>query len=217
MSYRLLALDPNSQHMSLSVLRKIRDLVNAGAAVVGAKPQESPSLSDNQAEFRTIADQVWGSLPARARSMPTRPWRKHLLAMQVAPDFEYSKPQADTNLLFVHRKLPDGEIYWVNNRANRKENLDATFRVTGKAAEIWHPETGKTEPASIRLQADTRRSRCGWSRPTRCSWSSARRPLRHRARVPARVETALATVDGPWDVSFQPDRGAPARDHASTA
>ena len=52
MSYRVLALDPNSQHMSLGVLRKIRDLVKAGAVVVGPKPVESPSLADNQAEFR---------------------------------------------------------------------------------------------------------------------------------------------------------------------
>ena len=47
MSYRVLALDPNSQHMPLAVLRKIRDLVNAGAVVVGPKPIESPSLADD--------------------------------------------------------------------------------------------------------------------------------------------------------------------------
>ena len=43
MSYRVLALDPNSQHMSLPVLRKIRDLVNAGAVVVGPKPRRVPA------------------------------------------------------------------------------------------------------------------------------------------------------------------------------
>ena len=52
MSYTLLALDPNSRHMSLSVLRKIRDLVDAGASVVGPKPIDSPSLSDDQAEVQ---------------------------------------------------------------------------------------------------------------------------------------------------------------------
>jgi hypothetical protein len=54
-------------------------------------------------------------------------------------------------LLFVHRKLAGGDIYWVNNRQARVEILDATFRVTGKAAEIWHPDTGVTEPASYRM------------------------------------------------------------------
>jgi hypothetical protein len=63
MQYRVLALDPRSRHMSLPVLKKIRDLVFAGAVVVGAKPVDSPSLSDNQADFRKIVDQVWGSGP----------------------------------------------------------------------------------------------------------------------------------------------------------
>ncbi|MCX6572351.1 MAG: glycosyl hydrolase, partial [Candidatus Aminicenantes bacterium] len=45
MSYRLLALDANSRHMPLAVLRKIRDLVSAGAVVAGAKPVDSPSLA----------------------------------------------------------------------------------------------------------------------------------------------------------------------------
>jgi len=38
MRYRVLALDPNSRHMSLPVLRKIRELVAAGAGVAGPKP-----------------------------------------------------------------------------------------------------------------------------------------------------------------------------------
>ena len=29
--------------------------------------------------------------------------------------------------------------------------------------------------------------------------------------MPARVETAIATIEGPWEVSFQAERGAPAR------
>jgi len=51
-SYRLLVLDPNSQHMPLPVLLKIRDMVEAGAMVLGPKPIDSPSLSDDQNEFQ---------------------------------------------------------------------------------------------------------------------------------------------------------------------
>ncbi len=47
MSYRVLALDPYSIHMSLPVLRSIRALVNQGAVVVGPKPVNTPSLADN--------------------------------------------------------------------------------------------------------------------------------------------------------------------------
>src|SRR5216683_3131719 len=60
MRYRVLALDPFSQHMSLPVLRKIRDLVRAGAVVCGPKPIATPSLSDDTTEFQGILDQLWG-------------------------------------------------------------------------------------------------------------------------------------------------------------
>ena len=67
MSYRVLALDPNGQHMPLAVLRKIRDMVNGGAVVVGPKPIDSPSLSDDQAEFRRSPTSFGEALPERAR------------------------------------------------------------------------------------------------------------------------------------------------------
>jgi hypothetical protein len=82
MGYRVLALDPNSQHMSLAVLRKIRDLVNAGAVVVGSKPIESPSQADDQMEFKTIADQLWGERdPVRGRSQGIERQGRGLLSL----------------------------------------------------------------------------------------------------------------------------------------
>ena len=42
MAYRVLVLDPRSRHMSLPVLRKIRDMVRQGAIVVGSKPVGQP-------------------------------------------------------------------------------------------------------------------------------------------------------------------------------
>ena len=69
----------------------------------------------------------------------------------MAPDFDYTKPESDTRILFVHRKLADGDIYFVDNRNDRDETVDASFRVTGKAPELWHAETGKSEPASYKI------------------------------------------------------------------
>jgi len=210
MSYRLLALDANSRHMSLPVLRKIRDLVNAGAAVVGPKPVESPSLSDDQGEFQAIADQIWTS-PGKGKVYATQTVAEALAAAQVMPDFEYTKPQTGANLLFVHRTLPDGEIYWVNNRANRTEDLDAAFRVTGKAAEIWHPDTGKTEPASYKISGG-RTTVSLRLEPADAVFVVFRKAAAATSRtVAAPVETSLSTVEGPWELAFQADRGAPAR------
>ena len=88
--------------------------MNAGAAVVGPKPIDSPSLSDDQAEFQTIASQLWGpetgeQLTARARFTPDRLWRKRWLRSRSSPTSNTPSRSNDTSLLFVHRKLADGE------------------------------------------------------------------------------------------------------------
>jgi alpha-L-rhamnosidase len=59
-SYRVLYLGPMSRRMTLPVLRKIRELVSAGAIVVGNKPLDSPSLADDPAAFRSLVDELWG-------------------------------------------------------------------------------------------------------------------------------------------------------------
>src|SRR5262249_16810802 len=61
MSYEVLVLDDNAKKMSLPVLRKIRDLAKAGATIAGIRPEKTPSLSDNQAEFAALVKEVWGA------------------------------------------------------------------------------------------------------------------------------------------------------------
>jgi hypothetical protein len=205
MSYRVLVLDPRTKQMSLPVLRKIQELVQAGAVVVGSKPVTTPSLSDDLEAFQTIVNQVWGS--GRIYSGAAAALR----AMQAAPDFEYTKPQPDTNLLFVHRRLADGEIYWVDNRNDRAETLDATFRVHGKAAELWHADSGKREESCYRVEGvrTTVPLRLG---PYESVFVVFRKPATRPSRnVPREIETQADTVEGAWTVSFQPNRGAPAR------
>jgi len=213
MRYRVLALDPFSQHMSLPVLRKIRELVQAGAIVVGLKPIGTPSLSDDPKEFQSIADQLWGSgsgnSVGKGKVYGDQKLGDVLAAIQVAPDFGYTKPQADTNLLFVHRKLVDGDLYFVNNRNDRDEAVDAKFRVQGKSAEFWHSDTGKIEPASYK-STDGHTTVPLHLEP----WGTIFVVFRHDARavsrsLPTIVEQPITTLEGPWDVAFQSDRGAP--------
>ncbi|MDR3735470.1 MAG: glycosyl hydrolase, partial [Acidobacteriaceae bacterium] len=60
MSYRVLGLDPYSQHMSLPVMRAIHKLVFEGAVVAGPKPIDDPSLADDQAEFAKLSGELFG-------------------------------------------------------------------------------------------------------------------------------------------------------------
>ncbi len=212
MRYRVLALDPNSRHMSLPVLRKIRELVAAGAVVAGPKPASTPSLSDDQAEFRRLADELWGADGKGAKTITSDASLGDVLSrLGVPPDFEHTKPQADTVLLAVHRSLSDGELYFVNNRNDRDEDLEATFRVSGKEAEIWHADTGNREPASFKI-ANGRTTVPLHLEPWGAVFVVFRKPAASSARaLPASTEKALETVAGAWDVRFQSGRGAPDR------
>jgi hypothetical protein len=209
LSYRLLALDPNSQRMSLAVLRKIRDLVEAGAVVVGPKPVESPSLADRQAEFRAIADKLWGRDVGRGKAYGGQTIAEALGRLQVAADFAYTKPRQDTSLNFVHRQLAEGDVYWVSNTNSRPEILEATFRVEGKAPELWHAETGVSEPAAYSI-ANGRTTVPLRLDPNGAVFVVFRGPANEPSRtLTGPSEALLASITGGWDLAFQPGRGAP--------
>ena len=156
MNYRVLALDPYSKHMSLPVLRGIYKLVEQGAVVAGEKPTDTPSLADDAAEFKKLNDELFGDgtgvhSVGKGKVYAGQNAEAALKALNVAPDFDHTKPQSDTRILFVHRKLADADIYFLDNRNDRDETVDASFRVTGKAPELWYAETGKSQPASYNI------------------------------------------------------------------
>jgi hypothetical protein len=131
-------------------------------------------------------------------------------ALHVAPDFDYARSESDANLLFVHRKLTDGDLYFVNNRSDNSANVEAVFRVAGRAPELWHPETGKSEPSSYKM-ADGRTTIPLKLEPRGTVFVVFRKATAETSRtLPEKTETELMTVAGPWTVSFQPGRGAPA-------
>jgi len=214
MSYRLLGLDPYSKHMSLPVLRALHKLVEEGATVAGPKPTNDPSLADDEAEFHKLADDLFGDGSGEHAVGKGKVYAGQTLAevlpkLNLAPDFDYTKPEPDTSLLFVHRRLDDADVYFVDNRSDRSESLDATFRVTGKQPELWHAETGATEAASYTI------SEGHTTVPLKLEpWGTVfvvfRKPAQASSHtLQARVETTLSTIEGSWSVAFQPDRGAP--------
>jgi hypothetical protein len=215
MRYRVLVLDPYSRHMSLPVLRAIHSLVNAGAVVAGPKPTDTPSLADDQAEFNRLNDELFGDgagvhSVGKGKVYAGQDAASALQALNVAPDFEHTRPLPDTRIEFVHRKLAGGDVYFLDNRNDRDETFSATFRVTGKAPELWHAETGKTEPASYTI-ANGRTTVPLHLGPWGTVFVVFRKPATAPSlTLPRVVETKLSTLDGPWSVAFQPGRGAPA-------
>jgi hypothetical protein len=214
MSYRVLGLAPYSRHMSLPVLQAIDKLVEAGATVAGPKPADDPSLADNQADFHRLADKLFGNgtgvhKVGKGKVYAGEQPGKVFKSLGVAPDFDYTKPESDTTLLFVHRKLRDGDLYFVDNRNNRNERVEATFPVDGKTPELWHPDTGRIEPASFKIASGRTTVPLDLG-PWGTVFVVFRKPTNATSHtLPERVRTQLATLKGPWEVSFPPDLGAP--------
>ena len=183
--------------------------------VAGPKPIDDPSLADDHAEFTKLNNELFGDGTGvhhvgKGAVYAGQKLDEVFNELHVAKDFDYTKPEADTRLLFAHRKLADGDLYFVDNRNDRSEQVDATFRVTGKTPELWHADTGKTEPASFKI-ADGRTTVPLKLEPWGSVFVVFRKSTTETSRtLPATTENLLATVDGPWKLSFQPDRGAPA-------
>jgi hypothetical protein len=201
--------------MSLPVLRAIHKLVEDGAVVAGPKPSIDPSLADDQSEFNKLNHDLFGDGTGVRKVGKGTVYAGQNLgdvfkAMNVAPDFDYTKPEADARLLFVHRKLADGDLYFVDNRHDRSEQVNATFRVTGKAPELWYAETGKSEPVSFKIANGSTTVPLNLE-----PWGTVFVVFRNATHetshtLPAEAQTQLVSVEGPWTVNFPANLGAPA-------
>ncbi len=214
MSYKVLGLDPYSKHMSLPVLRAIEKLVKDGATVAGPKPSDDPSQADDQAEFDRINSELFGDgtgvhTVGQGKVYAGQSLADVFNALKVAPDFDFTKPESDTRLLFVHRKVQDGDLYFVDNRGDHDATVDASFRVTGKAPQLWYAETGTSKPVSYKI-ADGRTTVPLHLEPWGTVFVVFRKATSESSQtLPKVTESKAADVEGPWKVSFEPDRGAP--------
>jgi hypothetical protein len=213
-SYRLLGLAPYSSHMSLPVLRAIHKLVKDGATIAGMKPVDDPSLADNQSEFQTLANELFGAGHGvhhigKGTVYAGSTVAEAFAAMHVLPDFSYSNSEKVGPLQFIHRNRDDGDIYFVDNRSDSPAHVDAVFRVTGRVPQLWRADTGKIAPVSYSI-ADGRTTVPLNLEPwgtVFVVFGSRAAEKSHTFREP--VETKLAMVNGPWDLAFRPDRGEP--------
>ncbi len=219
MSYRLLVL-PQGERMRPELLRKIRELVAGGATVVGPRPVQSPSLAgqpEGDRDVRALAAELWGDLDGVSRTL--RQYGKGkvvwglsldetLTSVGIAKDFEYARG-LEAELAWIHRRAGDVDIYYVANLADRAQRLDARFRVSGREAEIWRPDTGEIEAAGHAPAKD------GTVVPLELSQREAvfvvfRRAATSPSRAqPSATTSTLATLDGAWDLRFAPGLGAP--------
>jgi hypothetical protein len=219
MSYRILVL-PQTDRLRPELLRKLRELVAGGATVVGPRPSKSPSLMGypaSDAEAAQLAAELWGDIDGVSRNYNRigkgqvvygLPLTDVLKSINLASDFEYAGG-LDADVAWMHRRTETADIYYVANLSDQARNLQTRFRVAGKTAEIWRPDTGAIEPAgysiadgltTVPLQLDERE----------LVFVVFRQPTPQQARpIQTPSTSVLATIAGPWDMTFPPNLGAP--------
>jgi len=160
MSYRLLVL-PEGTTMTVGLLRKIRDLVEQGARVMGPRPERAPDLGnypESDEEVRRLAHEVWGDVDGqtvksrsfgRGRVYWTQPLRPVLDELGISPDFEHTARTRDAAINYIHRRIGDAEVYFVANLRRRSEEMVCSFRVGGRRPELWDAATGQTRPGPV--------------------------------------------------------------------
>ena len=223
-SYRVLVL-PRQTTMRPALLRKIRDLVQAGATVLGAPPTQSPSLQDYpraDEQVRTLATELWGSAAVGARGAHSlgrgrvlwgQSLTEVLAGLQSVPDIEFGGAAPDASLLFTHRSSADAEIYFVSNQKDRAERVAGIFRVAGRQPELWDAVSGERRDLPEWRQ-DAGRTTVPLEFLGRQSWFVVfRRPATRSAQAGINfpATTGLATLGGDWEVSFDPRWGGPAK------
>lgn len=130
-----------------------------------------------------------------------------LKSMGVSKDFQSPAP-----LRFAHRSHSDAEIYYVSNPTAEKLETTADFRVSGSKPQLWHPITGEIrslpqfEPLASGIRVPLR------FEPHESYFvifpkSASEQAVNKGVNFPSMQTTA--TIDGPWQVSFDPKRGGP--------
>ncbi len=195
MTNRMMVVDLDDEAVPAAALRKISNCRGNGVPVVlGArKPQRAIGLANHpqsDKEVQRVADALWAKPSNFAEAMD---------AKRLLPDFEGPFD-------WTHRRDGNTEIYFVAG----KGTADCTFRVMDKKPELWDPVTGKVTAATNWRFTYDERTVVTLTLPENGSvfvvFRTADLP-RQTAPPPPPVEMAL---DGPWRVSFEPGRGAPA-------
>ena len=160
MSYRLIVL-PQKTTMRPEVLQKLRDFVAQGGAILGEPPTHSPSLQNYPAcdqKITALAAQMWGKAAGKSekpvalgkgRVFRGENLQSVLTQLDTPPDVSGLQSVLPAQVLFTHRRTADAEIYFLSNQSDRSLTLAPSFRVTGRAPELWDAVTGERQPQAI--------------------------------------------------------------------
>ena len=152
----------DSKEMLLSTVKKLKELVLAGAVILGDKPLGSPSLMDDEndiKELSLITDELWGNTSEGVKQVGKGKvyWGKSLDAVleaeRIAQDVIVPD---DLNIKWIHRETADAHIYFVASNHDKPVDAALSFRIKDMYPQLWNAFNGEQQEAKIWSTSDDR-------------------------------------------------------------
>jgi hypothetical protein len=196
--YRVLVL-PAVDRLPVATYEKVLAFAQHGGIVLATErtPATGPGLmhaEEDSAKLKQISQALFHSGVATAHFVADEKMLGAELARALPPDIKVSP--ATPEIGFIHRKLPDGDLYFVANTSNETKHVRAQFRNAAGHAELWDAFTGEVsalaDPAGIDLDLEAYGSRLIFFTDAAAS----------AAPPPVRRETVKSDLSQHWHVWF---------------
>ncbi|MEN8202316.1 MAG: glycosyl hydrolase [Bacteroidota bacterium] len=232
-SYHLLVL-PKVRSMTPALITKIESLVSQGATIIGNPADQSPGLQDYpdcDKEVRSVSTNMWGSFEIPASESEIKYGKglilwggdysnpdgdelypnyqataKYLNAKGIKPDFT-----GDGTVRYIHKRLPDSDLYFVSNRTNMDNRVTCQFRAEG-TPELWNPMNGEIRAIPDFTATDGITSIPLQFEPYESYFIVFHLDTKHKGKnggINFHPKKELFTLEGAWEVAFDPQWGGP--------
>jgi hypothetical protein len=197
---------PGLVGMPLADLEQLAAFVSGGGSVIATRrlPKVAYGPSEDTPRLRRLVRQLFGpGRHGKGRAVLVADEGDAFAAALrdcLPPDLPLDRP--DPDVAFVHRRLADGDIWFVANFAGEATVLTARFGGAGRGVEMWDPVTG-----------DRGAGRDGHL-PLNAFGSVVVRVTPRAAAGPApaeRLESNAVGIPGPWELAVpgEPPRTLP--------
>ncbi|MBI5387775.1 MAG: hypothetical protein HZA90_24195 [Verrucomicrobia bacterium] len=146
-------------------------------------------------------------------------WGKTMAALLaadgLAPDLEFRGSSPDAKFNWIHRRDGGTDIFFVSNQKAARASAEIAFRTAGRQPELWDAVTGAIRPLPEFREADGRALVPVRFEPRQSFFIVFRQAAGTQPELQRERNFAdsfkMAELAGPWEVSFDPKWGGPAK------
>jgi hypothetical protein len=228
-----LAMSPQGNLMSPEVAERVQQLAEEGATVlINERPEHTPGLQhypsgDNS--IKQAADKLLGTgntqASAHSASVIQAGKGKVIKGPYTASSFDALGIERDViatdaqnqwakGIAWTHRTAPELDIYFLSNQLDSVQAIELSLRVAGRVPELWDPLTGE-----VREAKDWKIEKGRTVLPLHMEGSGSVFVVFLQPTVSKENKEGknwwqmktVQTINGPWNVSFDPKAGGPAK------